>query len=298
MRAEDRLVRIAGLWSWLPTFRAVAEAQSITRAAEQLGVSPSAVSRMIGLLESDVGQPLFTRVGRRIELNDAGTHLLQGVRSAMRLVDESLAVMGNRQMVGAVRIASAEPVTRALVLPAIAALRRAHPALVPTLVVSREEEVSQKLLRGELDVAFVRHVASREQLSVERLGSLSSSVYVGRGHPLEKQRPKSIAQLLEHRFVATLAEREHGWWPVAYRRQVAVWVEALDIAAELCAEGDLAAALPDLVAERHRQHDGAALTKLAIAATRPVEVFAVWRQQLDLPGRAEAVVAAVRERMP
>ncbi len=96
----ERARRLSSLWGWLPTFRAVAEAEHVSRAAEALGVSPSAVSRMVGLLEDDVGQPLFNRVGRSIRLNDAGQHLLRGVRSAMRLVDESLAVIAGEQFVG------------------------------------------------------------------------------------------------------------------------------------------------------------------------------------------------------
>jgi DNA-binding transcriptional LysR family regulator len=293
----DRALRLQSLWAWLPTFRAVAEQQSISRAAEQLGVSPSAVSRMVGLLEDDVGQPLFNRVGRRIELNAAGEHLLAGARSAMRMVDESLAVMADKQMVGAVRIASAEPVTRAFVIPTLGQLRSEHPALTPTLVVTRESEVVAALLRGELDVAFVRHARPHDQLAIERLGALGASVYAGAGHPLEKKRRLRVADLLEHAFVVSTAEEgAHGWWPVAFRRRVAVRVEALDIVAELCAEGELLAALPDVVAERHNEAWSAGLRKLPVRVAEPVEIFAMWRKPLDLPGRADAVVDAVRDR--
>ena len=124
----ERFKRLTSLWAWLPTFRAVAEEQHVSRAARQLGVSPSAVSRMLGLLEDDIGQPLFNRVGRRIQLNAAGEHLLSGVRSAMRLVDESLSLVAGSQFVGAVVVSSAEPVTRGFLLPALDELREAHPA--------------------------------------------------------------------------------------------------------------------------------------------------------------------------
>jgi DNA-binding transcriptional LysR family regulator len=293
----ERMRRLQTLWGWLPTFRAAAEQQSISKAAAQLGVSPSAVSRMIGLLEQDIGQPLFNRVGRGIELNAAGERLLAGARSAMRLVDESLTVLSGKQMVGTVKIASAEPVTRALVLPALDQLRARHPALVPSLVVSREAEVGAALLRGDLDVAFVRHIRTRDQLSVERLGELATGIYAGPSHPLAKAKSVRIAQVLEHDFVACEAELgAQGWWPREYPRKVAVRVEALDIAAELCAKSSVLAALPDVVAERYNQEWNACLHRLPLRASRKVEVFAVWRQQLDLPGRSEAVVEAVSAR--
>jgi DNA-binding transcriptional LysR family regulator len=86
---------VGRLWPWIPTFRAVAEREHLSQAARALGVSPSAVSRTIGLLEQEVGQPLFARVGRRVELNAAGRHLLLAVRSATREVEEALTVLGS-----------------------------------------------------------------------------------------------------------------------------------------------------------------------------------------------------------
>ncbi len=51
---------------------AVAEREHMTRAAEALGLVQSAVSASIAALESRHGTPLFHRIGRRIELTDAG----------------------------------------------------------------------------------------------------------------------------------------------------------------------------------------------------------------------------------
>jgi DNA-binding transcriptional LysR family regulator len=294
----ERQKRLQRLWGWLPTFRAVAEQEHVSRAAEALGVSASAVSRMIGLLEDDIGQPLFNRVGRNIQLNAAGKHVLAGVRTAMRLVDESLARVDGTQFVGPVRIASAEPVTRAFLMPALAELRQRHPGLIPEVRVSREPDIPSLLLQGEIDVAFVRLPLPREQLSIARLGEVSASVYAGRGHPLFGQRRCTIAQVLEHPFVTIEAERSPAgaWWPVSYRRTVAIRVEAVDFAAELCAAEGLLAVLPDVVAERYRRDWGAQLYRLPLDVVRAAEVFAVWREQLELPGRAEALVEAVTAR--
>ncbi|HZO15150.1 MAG TPA: LysR family transcriptional regulator [Polyangiaceae bacterium] len=290
--------RLQGLWAWLPTFRAVAEEEHVSRAAEAIGVSPSAVSRMLGLVEAEVGQPLFNRVGRSVKLNAAGRQLLEGVRNAMRMVDESLRRVDGTELVGPVRIASAEPVTRAFLMPALAELRVRHPELVPDVRVAREADVPQLLLQGQLDVAFVRLPIAREQLSILRLGELGVSVYAARGHPLYGVTRCRIADAVAHPFVTIGAEQSPGgaWWPVAYRRKVAISVEALDFAAELCATGELLAVLPDVVAERYRRDWGADLHRLPLNVVRSAEVFAVWREQLELPGRADAVVEAVRRR--
>jgi LysR family transcriptional regulator, glycine cleavage system transcriptional activator len=288
---------LEGLWGWLPTFRAVAELEHVSRAAEQLGVSPSAVSRMITLLEAHVGQPLFNRVGRSVRLNAAGDHLLSAVRSAMRMVEEGLGLVSGTQFVGTLRIASAEPVTRAYLVPALDELRAAHPALVPSVRVAREEDVPAMLLAGELDVALVRLPLPRPQLTLERLGSLSSGVYAGERHPLHAARSVTLARVLEQPFVVLQAEEAPGlWWPPQYRRRVALRVEAVDLAADICAQGELLAVLPDVVAERHRQ-GGARLRRLPVEVVRPTEVYALWRERLELPGRAEALIDAVRRRL-
>lgn len=56
----------------LETFEAICRHGGVGRAAEELGVSPGAVSQQLRLLEDNVGRPLFRRVGRKLELTEAG----------------------------------------------------------------------------------------------------------------------------------------------------------------------------------------------------------------------------------
>lgn len=289
--------RMLGSWKWLPTFRAVAEQQHLTRAAKQLGVRPSAVSRMLRLLEADLGQPLFARVGRNIQLNPAGEQLLQGVRSAMRLVDDSLSAIAEDRFVGPLYVASSEPVTRSYLLPALDQLRREHPHLVPWVQGGPTDQASGLLLRGGLDLAIRCDAPPpRAQLEVVRLGSISAGIYAGQGHPLGRARKVSLADVLAHPFVHHQAERSYGpWWPAEYRRQIAISVPDADLAAELCSAGQLLAALPEVVASQHGRKGHASLRPLAVEVLRPIAVYAERREQLDLPGPAEALIAALRQ---
>ena len=59
---------------WLPPFEAAARHLSFKRAAEELFVTPSAISQQIKLLEQTVGTPLFHRRTRAIELTQAGSY--------------------------------------------------------------------------------------------------------------------------------------------------------------------------------------------------------------------------------
>ena len=61
----------------LEIIRAIAETGSFTAAGEKLHVSQSAISRQILLLEDELGEPVFHRIGRRIRITPAGESLLQ-----------------------------------------------------------------------------------------------------------------------------------------------------------------------------------------------------------------------------
>lgn len=81
------MVKIHAVWAYLPSFLAVAEAQHLRRAASSLRVSPSAVSRSIGILEHRIGHMLFERSGGRLRLNPMGNRLLFTMRQVVQLVD-------------------------------------------------------------------------------------------------------------------------------------------------------------------------------------------------------------------
>ena len=82
-------------YSHLQYFWTVAREGSVAKAADVLHLTPQTISGQIKVLEQTIGQPLFERVGRRVELNEAGRHLLHGVRSAMRKLLPSCAPRRN-----------------------------------------------------------------------------------------------------------------------------------------------------------------------------------------------------------
>ena len=68
-------------------FEAAARLGSFSKAAAELGLSQSAVSHEMRLLEERIGQPLFLRVGRSIQLTDAGHVYQRTVREALNDLD-------------------------------------------------------------------------------------------------------------------------------------------------------------------------------------------------------------------
>ncbi len=161
----ERLRRVHSLWSWLPAFRAVAETEHLPSASRNFGVSASALSRTLALLEENVGQPLFHRSGRRIELNPAGADLLTSVRRAMRMIHDTLARLEHEQLVGPLLLAARGLAAESLALAALPKLRARAPELTPQLRELPAERVAGALLRGELDVALVESLIRHPELT-------------------------------------------------------------------------------------------------------------------------------------
>lgn len=71
------------MYNQIRIFQAIAREGSISAAARKLEITPPSVSKALKLLEQEMGHPLFIRTTRRIELTDAGRHLLAQTASAM-----------------------------------------------------------------------------------------------------------------------------------------------------------------------------------------------------------------------
>lgn len=80
----------------LKLFRAVARDGSLTRAAARLNLSQSAVSSQLAKLEAALGHPLFQRIGRRLELTEAGRIALDYADTAFAAGDELVQTLAGR----------------------------------------------------------------------------------------------------------------------------------------------------------------------------------------------------------
>lgn len=111
---------------WLRTFEAAARHLSFTGAARDLNMTQSAVSQQIKSLEGYLGQPLFLRRPRALELTEAGITYLPVVREAFRtLVRGTQAVTGAQQ--NAVQVQSNITFAVNWLAPRLPQFRAAHP---------------------------------------------------------------------------------------------------------------------------------------------------------------------------
>jgi DNA-binding transcriptional LysR family regulator len=113
----------------LLAFRAVAEARSFTRAAAQIGVSPSALSHTIRALEERLGLRLLTRTTRSVVPSDVGERLLGAIGPHFDGIEAELAALRELRdkPAGSLRITTGIHAAQAIVWPALARLLPVYP---------------------------------------------------------------------------------------------------------------------------------------------------------------------------
>lgn len=110
-------------------FHVTARAGSISRAAEELGVTPSAVSQQIQLLESQFGVTLLTKAGRSIALTEAGERYFSMISDQIERIEEATATIRGFRSVTTLTIRATPTLSNKWLLPRLGRLLDRHPDL-------------------------------------------------------------------------------------------------------------------------------------------------------------------------
>ena len=115
----------------LEIIRAIADTGSFTAAGEKLHVSQSAISRQILLLEEELGEAVFHRIGRRIRITPAGEALLQLSHRVFQDLQETVTGISEKQesLRGALRLVGGMTVCLYMFPTLLSEVRRVHPNL-------------------------------------------------------------------------------------------------------------------------------------------------------------------------
>ncbi len=112
---------------WLRAFEASARHSSFTAAADELGLTPAAISQQIRLLEGHLGATLFDRLPRGVALTDIGQAYAQPVRRAFRDLEQATSGLFAAPARPVLRVRAAISCAALVIAPQLAAFRQAHP---------------------------------------------------------------------------------------------------------------------------------------------------------------------------
>jgi DNA-binding transcriptional LysR family regulator len=187
----------------LEIIRAIAETGSFTAAGEKLHVSQSAISRQVLLLEAELGESVFHRIGRRIRITPAGESLLQlSHRVFQDLQDTVSAISDTREALrGTMRLVGGMTVCLYVFPLLLAEVRRRHPELDLKITVGSGERSIALLRSGAADLGLVTvPVESTDLVSVPMLEEeLLLITYPA--HALAKKREIRSADLHRQPFI-------------------------------------------------------------------------------------------------
>jgi DNA-binding transcriptional LysR family regulator len=141
----------------LEILQAIAETGSFTACGRKLHVSQSAISRQILLLEEELGEPLFLRVGRQVRMTPAAESLVQLGQRVFLDVRETVGAITDRTRAlrGTLRLAGGMTVCLYVFPPLLKHLRRVHPQLDVRLTVALAGRSVQEIRGGRIDAGLL-----------------------------------------------------------------------------------------------------------------------------------------------
>lgn len=253
----------------LRVFTVVARHDSLNAAAEELHLTPSAISKALKRLEEELGLPLFDRSTRQLVLNERGAILLGRARTLLDLAEQArLDVQGERAEMEC-RIGG----------PAVLLWRhgeglaeglQSYPGARLHLRPLFEGEALAALARGDLHAALVTQEALDSphwspEWDATDLGELALNVIAASRHPLAQmgqrgRKPVQAVDVLEYPFASPArslfcgvarGSRSDGWRDDLLPRTIRYWADDLEVLLGFVREGRALAYLPDFAAGEH-----------------------------------------------
>jgi DNA-binding transcriptional LysR family regulator len=184
----------------LEILQAIAETGSFTACGRKLNVSQSAISRQILLLEEELGEPLFLRVGRQVRMTPAAESLVQLGQRVFLDVRETVGAITDRtrELRGTLRLSGGMTVCMYVFPPLLKHLRRVHPHLDVRLTVAMAGRSVQEIRGGRVDAGLLTLPVVESDLVTVPVLREELLLVTTPTHPLARRRkvsPKDLAGL-------------------------------------------------------------------------------------------------------
>ncbi|AUY24305.1 DNA-binding transcriptional regulator YafC [Mixta calida] len=251
----------------LKIFVTVVESGSFSRAARQLELATSAVSRAVKKLEAKLGVELLTRTTRQISLTQEGEGYF---RKVQKLLQEMAAaeneLMESRQVPrGLLRVDAATPVVLHLLTPMMAPFRQRYPEMTLSLISS---ETFINLIERKVDVAIRAGNLTDSSLRARPLFTSYRKMIAAPAYLARCGVPVSVDELAQHSCLGFVETPALNRWPVAqpdgelYTIQPTITANSGETLKQLCLAGNGIACLSDYMIDKELS-DGSLVEVLA-----------------------------------
>lgn len=289
--------------SGIAVFVRAAEAASFAVAAEQMGLSRSAVGKAVARLEERLSVQLFHRTTRSLRLTDEGA--LFYARCSRALAEINAAEQGfddgQREPIGRVRISVPVLLGRHCIAPIVVDLAQAHSQLEIEVAFT---DIPVDLREDGFDlVVRVGALANAVDMKMRRLGAQTMMLCASPSYLRIRSTPLRLEDIASHDTLA-YGKGNHvvPWLFVDHGRQHAIKTAGrihfndLEAIADAAIAGAGLAWLPSWLIEKHLQ-SGRLIEVLSALRGPDSDIYALWPPRHYLPMRVRVVIDALATRM-
>ena len=199
----------------LQVFVSVIDCGSISAAAEQLGQTPSAVSRTLARLEGKLGTTLINRTTRRMDLTEEGRFFVLHARTILEQMSELEERLSLHRQTpsGRLRINAAAPFMLHAIVPWIAEFRALYPAIELEL---NTDDLIIDLLQQSTDVAILIGELADSSLHARSLGCSPIQILASPEYLQRHGVPRQVSDLSEHCLLGFSSLDSLNQWPLRH----------------------------------------------------------------------------------
>jgi DNA-binding transcriptional LysR family regulator len=199
----------------LQTFVSVIECGSISAAAEQVGQTPSAVSRTLSRLEAKLDTTLINRTTRRMDLTEEGKYFFEQAKVILAQMDELEERLSSRQKnpAGRLRINAAVPFMLHGIVPYIAEFRSLYPDIQLEL---NSDDLIIDLLEQSTDIAIRIGALADSTLHARSLGWSPLHILASPAYLKQHGTPSTVAELADHTLLGFTQTETLNHWPLRH----------------------------------------------------------------------------------
>ena len=199
----------------LQIFVSVIECGSISAAAEQVGQTPSAVSRTLSRLEAKLDTTLINRTTRRMDLTEEGRYLFEQAKLILAQMVELEERLSSRRKnpAGRLRINAAVPFMLHGIVPYIAEFRGLYPDIQLEL---NSDDLIIDLLEQSTDIAIRIGALADSTLHARFLGATPLHILASPAYLQQRGTPATVAELRGHTLLGFTQTDSLNHWPLRH----------------------------------------------------------------------------------
>lgn len=188
----------------LLAYRAIMSTGSISAATNLVNLSQPAISRLLALLEEELGIRLFYRRGRRLVPTVEGVSFFRRIEGTLSGFDEISSIAEDIRLnkIGRLRICGIGPFVFSDFLPtAIARYRAAHPNTKMTVDMRRREDIDEWVASRQTDLGFTLQPIESQSVSWRTFIQVAAVAVIPRGHRLDGRDTLSVENVVDDTII-------------------------------------------------------------------------------------------------